>query len=478
MTKQSPADIRLALLAAGFAPVACIGKAPILPEWPTRHDTPEQIARWGGGNTGVATKYTPGLDADINMPKPAACIEGLVRDWFDGRGIILTRFGRAPRRALLFRTSTPFSKIAAKLLAPDGSKHKLEFLGDGQQLVVHGIHPDTNQPYSWHGGLCPWDMKCEDLVEITEQEAREFLDHAADVLKEQFGFTLDAGGNGHDAQSPFPPDTAPIDVDAQLAALNEASADDAGGVTNDTHIHIIPSLLRNGEHPKDVLEHIVDETMARVGDRLGWSRAVETKAVIKRILSGYNNLLLKDYDPASGVIPDWLPGEFHPAWLRVLTAGGRPMLHFTPYGFCIKSAQQDFSHNRSKGKGTAPEDKRGEDATIGTRSSTAGHDKEESPTRDSIRAIPFKAFDEAKLPPREWLYASHYQRGQVTATIGPGGAGKSSVDLVEALVMATARDLLGEQPTQRCRVWIHNGDDDKQEMDRRIGRSAGTTKFL
>jgi hypothetical protein len=34
--------------------------------------------------------------------------------------------------------------------------------------------------------------------------------------------------------------------------------------------------------------------------------------------------------------------------------------------------------------------------------------------------------------------------------------------------MATTRDLLGEQPTQRCKVWIHNGDDDGEEMKRRI----------
>src|SRR5262249_34216060 len=83
-------------------------------------------------------------------------------------------------------------------------------------------------------------------------------------------------------------------------------------------------------------------------------------------------------------------------------------------------------------------------------------------------AIPFKAFDEAKLERRCWLYASHYQRGQVTATIGPGGAGKSSVDLVEGIAMATGRNLLNEQPELRCRVWMHNGDDDGKEMNRRV----------
>ena len=56
----------------------------------------------------------------------------------------------------------------------------------------------------------------------------------------------------------------------------------------------------------------------------------------------------------------------------------------------------------------------------------------------------------------------------MSATIAPGGTGKSSVDLTEAIAMATARNLLGEQPEQRLRVWYHNGEDDRDEIDRRI----------
>jgi hypothetical protein len=85
-----------------------------------------------------------------------------------------------------------------------------------------------------------------------------------------------------------------------------------------------------------------------------------------------------------------------------------------------------------------------------------------------IRAIPFAAFDEASLPPREFLFGKHYQRGQCTATIGPGGAGKTSYSQVEAVAMVTVRNLLGEQPGERLRVWLHNGDDDRLECNRRI----------
>jgi hypothetical protein len=40
--------------------------------------------------------------------------------------------------------------------------------------------------------------------------------------------------------------------------------------------------------------------------------------------------------------------------------------------------------------------------------------------------------------------------------------------LVEALAMSTGRNLLGEQPTERLRVWYHNAEEPKEEIDRRV----------
>ena len=65
---------------------------------------------------------------------------------------------------------------------------------------------------------------------------------------------------------------------------------------------------------------------------------------------------------------------------------------------------------------------------------------------------PFALFDPAKLQPRQWLYGRHYQRGTVSGTIAPGGFGKTTLVMVEAIAMATCRTLLGEQPEQRLRL--------------------------
>ncbi|WP_207184198.1 helicase RepA family protein [Methylobacterium indicum] len=94
-------------------------------------------------------------------------------------------------------------------------------------------------------------------------------------------------------------------------------------------------------------------------------------------------------------------------------------------------------------------------------------DTEPSP-RQPIRATPFVWRDPKTLPPRRWLYGRHYIRQYATATIAPGGLGKSSLALVEALAMVTGRPLLGAEPRQRLRVWYWNGEDPLEEVERRV----------
>jgi hypothetical protein len=192
MTVQT---FRQQLRLAGFSPLPLVGKCPVLNNWQKRIDTTQaEIESWSkrypdAGNTGVLTRLTPCFDIDILDPEAAAALEKLVRERFEEHGYILIRFGRAPKRAIPFRTDAPFRKILVKVLAPDGSAgQKLELLGDGQQVVVDGIHPDTGKAYAWHGGS-PGEIKHEDLPCIHEDEARALVADAVQLLAE-FGYTL------------------------------------------------------------------------------------------------------------------------------------------------------------------------------------------------------------------------------------------------------------------------------------------------
>lgn len=76
--------------------------------------------------------------------------------------------------------------------------------------------------------------------------------------------------------------------------------------------------------------------------------------------------------------------------------------------------------------------------------------------------------DPASIPPRPWLYGRHLIRKQVSVTVAPGGVGKSSLTICEALAMASGRKLLGDWTAKGLKVWLYNLEDPRDEMDRRI----------
>lgn len=78
----------------------------------------------------------------------------------------------------------------------------------------------------------------------------------------------------------------------------------------------------------------------------------------------------------------------------------------------------------------------------------------------------------SSIPPRQWLYGNLFIRGHVSLLVSPGGLGKSSLTLVEALAMVTGRALLGDKPVRPLKVWVHNGEDPFDELDRRLTAAA------
>jgi hypothetical protein len=178
---SAPRTLRHQLRTAGFCPIPLYGKEPPaygknnkrkgLSGWQELHEvTPEQIDIWDSiwpdaVNTGALTRLMPTLDLDILNPEAAEAAEALVRERYEERGYILVRIGLPPKRAVPFRTQEPFDKIVVNLVAPNWSpekkSEKIEFLSDGQQVVVDGIHPDTKQPYRWFGGE-PGQIKLEE----------------------------------------------------------------------------------------------------------------------------------------------------------------------------------------------------------------------------------------------------------------------------------------------------------------------------
>lgn len=101
--------------------------------------------------------------------------------------------------------------------------------------------------------------------------------------------------------------------------------------------------------------------------------------------------------------------------------------------------------------------------------------------RKKIYATQFELPDPASIPERDWLYGKHYIRKYATASVGPGGGGKTAHSISEALAMVSGRPLLDPDGplTKPLRVWWINAEDPQEEINRRFAAAAkhfGVTK--
>lgn len=72
------------------------------------------------------------------------------------------------------------------------------------------------------------------------------------------------------------------------------------------------------------------------------------------------------------------------------------------------------------------------------------------------------------LPQRPWLVRGLLLRGQVTALIAAGGAGKSIFGLTIGLHMAAGRGFGAFKPREKFRVAVLTVEEDSEELDRRL----------
>jgi hypothetical protein len=217
------ARIRLGLVRSGYAPIPAKGKIPAGKSWQTKHETNlAEIQMWDRTfptytNTGVLTRTVPTLDFDVLDKAACEAAEPIISRYING-GVFLRRVGNAPKFAVPFRTDIPFKKIQVQLLSPAGKEAKVEFLGDGQQFIVDGRHPDGFD-YKWLGTSLLSVPRAE-LPVIEASRARTLVNALVTMLVNSFGYTVTTAAKTSTKQPPAKskPNGATTDHVANAAA--------------------------------------------------------------------------------------------------------------------------------------------------------------------------------------------------------------------------------------------------------------------
>jgi AAA domain len=96
----------------------------------------------------------------------------------------------------------------------------------------------------------------------------------------------------------------------------------------------------------------------------------------------------------------------------------------------------------------------------------------ESGPMPAISATPYAWRAPETIARREWLYGELLIRKFLSATVAPGGVGKSALVTTETLAMVSGKPLLGVPVQNAYRVWLWNLEDPQEETARRIQAAA------
>lgn len=145
------------------------------------------------------------------------------------------------------------------------------------------------------------------------------------------------------------------------------------------------------------------------------------------------------------------PDELDKRWRGFGKSGGEPVRFIS----MVYEAGLDYMVKLSDGLDLVSED--------------SLDDEEAANDNHGIRAYPLSTLPrEHELKPRPWVLKPFYMLQQIGVTVAPGGAGKSTLTVAEALGLASGRQTVGGEPERPYTVWHWNLEDPEDELARRF----------
>ncbi len=396
-------------------------------DWMKHATKPADVEVWDyiRANTGLRATRFPGVDLD--------CLDGLAAELAHTiavrrLGPAPIRTGRAPKKLLPYRLAEgqpPLTRRRVWFKSPNGGPQNLvEFLGHGQQYVVDGIHPATGRPYTWDRH--PADMGPDGLSPITAAMVDDFF---GELLE-----TLDLMGYER------------IEDEGRGAAATERDLIDQSALAA-PDLDTVAEIVRATPNDNDSFPGRTD--YIRMGCAIKAACADDEDRGLEIFAEWASRW--EGNDRAAGNDPD----EVRSDWDRMkppFEVGFRYLVDMAAQHGGYQAAGLDFepiAPDAAEDFGQVPDE---------------APPKRYAPMPEQIP----EDFDPTTIPPRPWVLGSRFLRGVVTGGIGAPGVSKSTMSLLSALAIATGRDLTGEHVFVTGPVWVHNHEDDRDEILRRV----------
>ncbi len=229
----------------GYRTIPCEGKRPIPKGWQTHPPECLEFHRYNGTtNVGILTGGEHNLvavDVDVRDVSTAREIEILLKD---NLGEAPRRIGQAPKCLYVFQCVSRIKKRATDIHMIGGQKSQVEVLGEGQQFISHGVHPETKEEYVWPKDDLT-DYKVVDLTVVTEDELIEFLRQADSVLSRKADFVFKA-----------PPTSNHVDRCVWLEQLTNVKA------WHDPMLHLTSRYVAKGMSKEEIITLLEAHTWA------------------------------------------------------------------------------------------------------------------------------------------------------------------------------------------------------------------------
>ena len=172
-------DVAIRLREHGFVIMPVQGKAAFVKNFSVlwlQDQSTSTISKWvashGDCNTGLCLGEVVAIDIDIDDPSLADEMHSYIASQLGESPFV--RFGRQPRRVILYRVKRLYAEHLLKGWSVGATQTgKVELLGPGKQVVIFGTHPNTGTLYFWPNSSpltanideLPWTT-VEDLDEL------------------------------------------------------------------------------------------------------------------------------------------------------------------------------------------------------------------------------------------------------------------------------------------------------------------------